>query len=221
MAATYTDQEIRQNVLDEIRNDVRLDSTNVNIDVSNGIVTLSGTVPTYFEKVTAGSDAERIKGVRGVTNDLGVSVGMPFTDQSIQTAVQRNLMRDVRIVNPRIIGVSVTNGVVTLTGTVPTYSQKTDAADDTWTTPGVVDVVNDIIVAPPSSRSDAEIADSVRSALTSDPSIETSNVQINVADGTVYLRGTMPTFYQIQGAGNDAWSVPDVTNVVNELSVSF
>jgi len=221
MAATYSDTEVRQNVVDEIRHDVRIDSTNVTVDVHNGVVHLFGTVPTYFQKITAGQDAQRIKGVRDVINDLVVTLVAPWTDQEIANTVRANLARDVRIVNPGEINVSVVNGVVTLTGTVGTYTEKTDAADDAWTAPGVVDVVNNITVVPPYTRGDADIAADVRQALASDPALDAANINVSVVNGTVYLRGTVPTYYQVQQAANDAWGVAGVLNVVNELGVSF
>ncbi|HLG52248.1 MAG TPA: BON domain-containing protein [Chloroflexota bacterium] len=221
MTAVESDARIRQDVLDELRHDVRIDASNITVDVHSGVVRLSGTVPTYFQKVTAGHAAERIKGVRGVANELNVTLVAPWTDQEIAATVRANLARDVRISNPGQITVGVENGVVTLTGTVPTYTQKSDAADDAWRAPGVVDVVNALAVAPPISRADAEIAADVRDTLARDPTIDAANIAVTVANGTVYLRGTVPTYYQAQQAANDAWGVPGVVDVVNELGVSF
>lgn len=221
MATAVSDAQIRQDVLDEIRHDVRIDSSNATVDVSNGVVHLLGTVPTYFQKITAGDDARRIKGVRNITNDLVVTLVAPWTDEEIANTVRANLARDVRIANPGQIQVTVVNGVATLSGTVSTYAEKSDAADDVWTAPGIVDVVNDLTVVPPFTRTDADIAADVRNALTTDPTVDTRNTQVRVVNGTVYLRGTVPTYYQAQQAGNDAWGVPGVLNVVNELGVSF
>ncbi len=221
MATTYTDAQIRRDVLDEIQHDVRIDSTNVAITVQNGVVHLNGTVPTYFQKITAGEDAQRIKGVRDVKNDLVVTLVAPWTDQEIANTVRGNLARDVRIANPSAIGVSAVNGVVTLTGSVGTYAEKADATDDAWTAPGVIDVVNNLSVVPRFVRDDAEVANDVRAALRTDPAIDATNVQVSVVNGTVSLRGTVPTSYQVRRAANNAWGVPGVLNVVNELGVSF
>ncbi|HVC32605.1 MAG TPA: BON domain-containing protein [Chloroflexota bacterium] len=221
MAVTYSDTQIRQDILDELRHDVRIDSTNITVDVKDGVVHLYGTAPTYFQKITAGNDAQRIKGVRSVTNDLVVTLVAPWTDAEIANTVRANLARDVRLPNPGEISVSVVNGVVTLAGTVGTYAQKSDASDDAWTAPGVVDVVNNLTVVPPITRTDAEIASDVRNALASDPAIDAASVNVSVVNGTVYLRSTVPTYYQVQQAGNDAWGVAGVLNVVNELGVSF
>jgi len=220
MAVTYMDQEIRQNVWDEISHDVRIDSTNLTVTVTDGVVYLDGTVPTYSQKITAAQDARRIKGVIDVVNNLAVSLARVWTDSEIRDTIRRNLDRDVRITNPSNLGVTVADGVVTLTGTVPSYEQKTAAADDAWTAPGVIDVVNDVAVVPPNRRGDAQIEADVRRALDTDPDINAARINVSVINGVVYLRGTVPTYYQIDEASNDAWGVPGVVDVANELTVS-
>lgn len=220
MAVTFTDQQIRQNVWDEISHDVRIDSTNLNVTVTDGIVYLDGTVPTYSQKITSAQDARRIKGVIDVVNNLTVSLARVWTDSEIRDTIRRNLDRDVRIANPSNLGVAVADGVVTLTGTVPSYEQKTAAADDAWTAPGVIDVVNDVVVAPPTRRGDAQIEADVRRALDNDPDINAAQITVSTVNGVVYLRGTVPTYYQIDEASNDAWGVPGVVDVVNELTAS-
>jgi osmotically-inducible protein OsmY len=221
MTVASSDTQVRQDILDEVRHDVRIDATNLLVDVTDGVVHLRGTVPTYFQKITAGADAQRIKGVRDVHNDLVVTLIAPWTDAEIADTVRANLARDVRITNPADIHVAVANGVVTLTGPVGTYSQRSDAEDDSWTAPGVVNVVNNITVVPPVVRNDDAIANDVRSALTTDPAVDARNITVLALKGTVYLRGSVPTYYQIRQAADDAWGIAGVLNVVNELGVAF
>ena len=220
MAVTFTDEGIRQNVWDEISHDVRIDSSDITLTVTNGVVYLSGTVPTYSQKITAAEDARRIKGVVDVVNNLTVRLPRVWTDAEIRDTIRRNLDRDVRISNPADISVVVSGGVVTLSGTVPSYSQKSAASDDAWAAPGVVDVINDIAVVPPTARTDAEIEADVRRVLDRDPDINAARITVSVVNGVVYLRGSVPTYYQIDQASDDAWSVPGVVDVVNELTVS-
>jgi osmotically-inducible protein OsmY len=220
MAVTYTDAETRQNVWDEISHDVRIDSSHISVNVVDGIVYLNGTVPTYSQKITAAQDARRIKGVVDVVNNLTVTLPRVWNDQEIRDTILGNLARDVRIANPTGIYVAVTNGVVTLSGTVPTYDQKTAAADDAWAAPGVIDVINDIVVLPPRKRTDLEIEADVRHALDTDPDINAARIKVSVTNCVVYLRGSVPTYYQIDDAAEDAWSVPGVVNVINELIAS-
>jgi len=96
-----------------------------------------------------------------------------------------------------------------------------DAADDAWTAPGVIDAVNGVAVVPPFPRADQQIAAAVRNVLDTDPGINAANVNTNVTNGTVSLNGTVPTFYQVQRASDDAGSVAGVINVINNLTVSL
>ncbi|HLH72277.1 MAG TPA: BON domain-containing protein [Chloroflexota bacterium] len=220
MAVTYTDSEIRQNVWDEISHDVRIDPSDIRVTVTDGIVYLNGTVPTYSQRITAAEDARRVKGVIDVVNNLAVRLTRVWTDEEIRDTIRGNLDRDVRITDPFKIHIAVSGGIVTLSGTVPNHGQKTAAEDDAWAAPGVIDVINNIVVTPPTKRSDAEIEADVRRALDTDPNINAARITVSVVDGVVYLRGSVPTYYQIDEASDDAWRVPGVVDVVNELTVS-
>lgn len=221
MAVTITDAQIKRDILDALRHDVRIDATNVTVDVQNGQVRLGGMVSTYVQKMTAGANAQRIKGVRGLRNDIAVTLSTAFSDAEIGETVRTNLERDVRLANHQPVRVSVADGVVTLSGEVPGYDQKSAALDDAWAAPGVVDVVDEIRVRSPVVRNDDQLATAVRDALASDPGVDPANVEVSAEGGTVRLRGTVPTYYQIQQAERDAWSISGAHNVVNELGVSF
>lgn len=220
MAITEPDQKVRQNVLGSLCHDLRIDTSNLAVEVIGGVVHLYGTVPSYAQKVTAGEITRRIKGVVGIQNNLVVSFARPSSgDLAIKKAVRERLSCDARLARPDQIDILVTRGVVTLTGTAPAYDQKAAATEDTWPVEGVVNVINDIAVAPLVRRPDAEIDADVRVALAHDPSINPSNIQVSVANGTVTLRGTVPSFYQVDEATNAARRVAGVANIVNQLTV--
>ncbi len=221
MSAVPTDAEIRTEVLDDIRHDSRLDGAAIAIDVADGTVRLSGSVPTYFQKTTAEHDALRIKGVRAVVNELTISLSTPSPDLEIARRVRANLARDRRIANPALIDVSADKGVVTLNGTVRSCAERLVAFDDTRVVSGVVEVVNNLALTPSQVRSDEEIATDVRAALTADPSVDASKIDVDVTGGTVLLRGTVSTSYEAQRAVHDAWCAGGVRNVVDELVIAL
>ncbi len=152
-------------------------------------------------------------------NEMGVNLTKSIDDRTIIQIVRENLARDVRISHPNHIEVEATNGVVTLSGTVETYYQKVDAADDAWTSPGVVDVENGLVVLPSFIPTDNQIAADVQSLLNLDDAIDATNINVTVVDRTVYLRGTVTDYFQRQRAADDARSVSGVTEVVNELTI--
>ncbi|HEX5418029.1 MAG TPA: BON domain-containing protein [Chloroflexota bacterium] len=219
MAIRLTDPEIRQNILDALSHDARLDPRDITVSVTDGTVYLAGTVPTYAQKVITVEDARRIKGVLEVVDDLKVRLPRTWTDQEIGAIIRRKLDRDSRLTDPSKIDIAVNRGVVTLSGIVPNYSQRVVAEEDVWAAPGVVGVINNICLAPPTTRTDDEIAAAVREALDKDPAINAARITVTVEDGVVYLRGSVPISYQSPRASGDAWSVPGVRDVVNELIV--
>lgn len=220
MATIYADEAIRQNVWDEILHDVRIDPSYITVSVSDGEVELDGSVLTYSQKRTASEDARRVKGVVDVINNLNVSPTATLTDDEILDKVSHSIDRDSRITDPFQIDVTVNQGVVILSGTVPSYGQRRAAEEDAWAAPGMIDVVDKIVLEPPRQRPDAEVQDDVDDALDSDPDINAARIAVEVVDGIVYLRGTVPTYYQIGEESDVTWSIRGVRDVVNELTVT-
>src|SRR5579884_2224685 len=121
----------------------------------NGIVTLSGTVDLYEYKAEADRRAHKVKGVKGVRDDIEVA-GPTVSDQDLQKKLQEKLAYDrVGYGNMfNAITVSVNNGVVTLGGHARTYVDQDSALALVSTQPGVKDVENDIQVDPTSIMDD-------------------------------------------------------------------
>lgn len=141
------------------------------------------------------------------------------SDRQILQCVLDRLCRDARLDATRI-AVLVGQGVVHLRGTVPTAEQKSLAEQQARQTPGVVDVIDEIVVAPSSPRPDRAIAVDVRNVLDSDPTIYAGDIVVGVTNGVVYLEGTVPTEYQIQQACEDAREVEGAVGVICHLTVS-
>ena len=216
--ALRSDQDTRQDVVDALTCDIRVDASNLDVEVVNGVVYLRGTVPSYFEKRTATEIVNRIKGVVDVVNELRVVPVTPRTDQEITDDVRAALVRDVWV-DERKITVNTINGVVYLAGTVDSYTEKSYAEGDAWSVPGVIDVINNIVIAPSPTRTDDEIAQEVRNDLARNIRIDPSRMSVNVVNGTVTLRGTVSTVEQKWLAEEVAWWTAGVRDVLNELQV--
>jgi osmotically-inducible protein OsmY len=220
MARIDADRQIREQVLDELRHDERINAATIDIDVRGGVVYLRGTVPTEGHKIAAEEDVRRITRIVGVQNDLVVSRASPISDPEIEALVRAHLDEDPRLRNPKTVGVVVSDGVVTLSGTVTSETERLAAAQDAWKAPGVVDVVNEIVVVPPVARPDAAIAADVREVLNRDRALYAGAITVVVINGLVYLEGTVPTYDQIERAADDARDVVGVVNVVNRLTTT-
>jgi osmotically-inducible protein OsmY len=145
--AVRSDDEIQRDVVDALMFDVRVDGSNLNVEVRNGVVYLRGAVPSLFEKSTAQQIVERIKGVGQVINDLDVTPVSERGDAVLKEEVESALRRGAFIDEEGIM-VDVRNGVVVLRGTVSSYTERASAEDTARLATGAKNVVNQLIVTP-------------------------------------------------------------------------
>ncbi len=106
------------------------------------------------------------------------------TDEEIQQAVLAELKWDARI-QPNEIGVSVKDGVVTLTGWVDSFLKKWDAEEAAHHVAGVKAVANDIEIRLATERTDSDIAAAAVHALEWDAFVPSGKVQVTVSKGWI------------------------------------
>ncbi len=117
----------------------------IDVKVQDGVVTLDGDVPGLVQKRLAGVLAWWVPGSRDVINGLGVTPPEEDNDDSVTDAVRVALEKDP-FVNAEQVRVTARGGVVTLTGLVPTESEREMAEFDAWYVFGVDKVDNRIVV---------------------------------------------------------------------------
>lgn len=219
------DEQIQLSVRQKLHSAKQLQG--VNSSVEDGIVTLTGTVDLYQEKLDAAKKAKKVAEVTGVRNDIAVA-GKTVPDQQLQQKLTKAIAYD-RVGyfdnSFNYVAVSVKDGVVTLSGDAvwgaPMDSALAIAAD----TPGVKDVVNEVKVLPVSNFDDsirvrtarAIYGDSVLSRYASDPA---HPIRIVVDNGHVTLYGTVERTMDKTIAGMRANSVPGAFSVDNKLVVN-
>lgn len=225
MAATGRyDEQIQQAVSQKIHDAKQL--TAVNSSVDDGIVTLSGTVGLYQDKLNAASKVKKVKDVNGVRNDIAVA-GPTVPDAQLEKKLTKQLAYD-RVGYPdnafNYVALSVQDGVVTLSGDAMWDPPKDSALATVARTPGVKDVVDDVKVLPVSRFDDsirmrtarAIYRDSVLGKYASDP---VNPIRIVVDNGHVTLYGTVESAMDKTIAGMRANSVPGAFSVDNQLVV--
>lgn len=213
-----SDDALRAEIAEALQNDVRVDASGINVDVTSGTVYLTGVVPSLFEKRTAAEIAARIKGVLDVDNELQVAPQEARSDEQMAKDVRGVLARDAWVDESRV-KVVVSQGVVYLSGTVQDGMERKAAADDAWTVAGVLDVVNELAVAPHALRTDEEIAAELRRDLDRNVRIKPRQIRVEVRDGVVYLEGTVNTIIQRWISEDLARWIPGVVDVVNHLAI--
>ena len=141
-------------------------------------------------------------------------------DSQIQADVQNQLKWEA-ILNASEIGVSVKNGVVTLSGIVDTYPKKIAAEKVAKSVYGVKAVALDIQVgiSPAMSKSDTEIAEACVNALKWDSSVPDEKLKVKVENGSVVLEGMVDWSYQRLAAKNAIVNLAGVKGVSNLIAV--
>jgi osmotically-inducible protein OsmY len=142
-------------------------------------------------------------------------------DNQIKTQVARELKWDSRIGWAQI-GVAVNDGVVTLTGSVTSYAKKLAAQQAAHRILGVLDVVNEIVVAPSGLliRTDEDIARAIRHVLEWDALVPDERIKSTVSDGWVTLEGDVDRWREREHAERTVLRLEGVIGLTNEIKVA-
>ncbi|MEY9626410.1 BON domain-containing protein [Sinorhizobium fredii] len=213
------DTTLRQNILDELEFEPSIDAASIGVTVNDGIVTLTGHVSTYLEKQTAENTVSRVKGVKGLAEEIEVRpVGAHVTaDDEIARRAVQSIDWNVGIPKDSV-QVKVQQGWVTLTGKLGWQFQKNAVADAIRGLAGVRGVLNNIEVTPRPRAGD--IKKRVEDALKRDAELEAQNIRVDVIDGKVTLEGKVKAWSERQTVERAAWSTPGVKTVEDRISVS-
>jgi len=184
-----TDAEIQQCVLRELKWDTRVKETDVGVTVANGIVTLTGNVPSWGKREAAQEAAHRVAGVMDVANDVVVRFpgGEERSDTDLAFAVRNALEWDVLVPDVRIRS-TVSKGHVTLEGDVDYAHERDDAARAVKNLRGVRSVSNLIAVKPP-IVSEPALRASIEAALARRAEREAQQLSLHIDKGVVTISG--------------------------------
>ncbi len=148
-----TDKDLRRDVLDELDFDPSLDAGDIGVAVSEGVVTLTGHVGSYAEKVEAERAVRRVRGVRAIAQEIEVRYADEKKIADDQIAARALAIIDWSVHLPKqAIQVKVAGGWVTLTGTVDWQYQMAGAEAAVRKLSGVHGVTNLVEVSRGSRR---------------------------------------------------------------------
>lgn len=224
-----SDREIADEVRSRLLRDVWVDEAGLNVSVENGTVTLTGTVGSAAEKRRAQTDSW-VRGVRAVDADR-LAVRAWADDATRRNAPPRDLtdaeilaaVRDAMLFDPRVNSfkpsVSVTRGIVTLSGVVDNLRAKIAAAEDANNTVGVRGVRNYLKVRPSPSVPDEKVVANIETALRFNTITESYEIDVKADDGVVTLEGTVDSAFERAAAIDVAMRTNGVVAVRNELEL--
>jgi osmotically-inducible protein OsmY len=213
-----SDAQLQADVIEELKWWPNVNAANIGVAVKNGIVTLTGHVEHYAEKVAAEEAAKAVYGVRGIANDIDVRVpgSGKRTDTEIAEAALNALKWDFEVPEDRI-KVVVKDGWVTLEGTVDWEYQKKAAERAVRYLMGVVGVTNLIKVKP--AVKSVDIKAKIEDAFRRQANLDARRINVTTNDGEVILTGSVSSWAERDAAIAAAWSAPGVTSVKADIAV--
>lgn len=214
-ALSDLDVRVREHVVHQLDWDPEVDASGIGVSAKDGVVTLTGYIDTYSGKLAAERAAKRVRGVRGVANDLEVRLRIGRTDADIARDAVRAL--ELRGTVPVTVQAVVHDGHVTLTGKAGWLYQARDAEKAVRHIKGVRGVFNHIDVAGGAVARD--VRHRIVQALHRNADLDARQVAISVSGDVATLTGTVMTWQQRETAERAAASAAGITRVDNQIRV--
>jgi osmotically-inducible protein OsmY len=211
--------QLRQHIIEELDFDPSIDTSGIAVAVEDGVVTLSGHVGSYAEKVHAERTAWRVKGVKAIAQEI--EVRLPFEKKVNDDEIARRAL-DILQWNawvPRdAVKVRVSHGWLTLSGTVKWDYQRREAEKVVRKLSGVMGVTNDIAITPAVNATD--VRQRITDALKRHADIEASRIRIDVRDGgRVRIEGDVDDWDERQAVERAVWAAPGVQFVEDHTRI--
>ena len=211
------DKTLRQNILDELEFEPSIDAAHIGLAVDNGVVTLTGHVSSYEEKLAAERAVRRVRGVKAIAQEIQVRYHYQLKTDDDEIARRAADVLAWNLVPADSIQVTVEKGWVVLSGKVDWQYQKIAAESAVSKLAGVSGVTNLIELNPQTQPKDVQYK--IAAALHRNAQIVAKNIKVSVEDGKVRLDGKVRSWRERDIAETAAWSAPGITRVEDNLSV--
>ncbi len=215
-----TDAQLQQDVLEELKWEPAVNAAQIGVTAKQGVIGLTGHVPSYGEKYAAEKTAARVYGVRAVANELDVKLpgGLTRTDEEVATECVTALYANYTVPNEKV-KVVVRDGWVTLAGELEWKYQKDAAEASVRHMTGVRGITNVITIKPPHASS-GDVKAKIEAALKRNAEVDARRISVETHDGKVILHGSVRSWTERQEAQHAAWAAPGVTAVESDITIS-
>ena len=212
------DYELKQAVLAELEWVPEVDASKIGLSAEDGVITQTGRVHTYSEKWNAERIVKRVRGVKGLANDIevAVTIGDQRDDTDIAQSAVNALEWNSSVPKNRIT-VTVSKGRITLEGEVDWNYQKRAAEDAVRSLRGIHGVTNQIAIRPRVAV--ADVKSKIEAALRRNAELDAKNIVVETSDSSVTLRGNVRSWVERDDAVNAAWAAPGVTRVLDQIAI--
>jgi hyperosmotically inducible protein len=195
---------LRDDILDELAYEPIVDAAHIGVAVDQNVVTLTGHVSSYAQKLAAISAVRRVKGVHGIADEIDVcySTDEKTSDDKIAKRAIKMLVWD-SIVPSDKVQVTVHDGLVTSTGKVNWQYQKSSAERDIRKLSGVRAVINNIEMEPHAKAEN--VRSKIEAALKRHAEVEARDIRVIVRDDSeVVLEGMVHSWDEKAAVENAA-----------------
>lgn len=213
-----SDSQLQRDVLDELEWEPSIDQADIGVAVTDGVVTLSGFVKSYPQKMAAEKATRRVAGVKAIAEEIKVRFASdPKTaDHEIAKRILDMFSWNVSIPDDKI-AVKVEHGWVTLSGTVDWYYQSDEARKVAGKVNGVVGVSN--LIELRKLPTSGDVKDRIVAAFKRNADLDAASVTVFTDGGKVTLGGKVRAWNERQIAERAAWAAPGVSRVEDNIVV--
>ena len=214
--------------MDELKWEPAVHAEQIGVEVKDGIVTLAGHVDSYLAKWNAERAAQRVAGVKALAVEIDVRLNgsTKRSDADVVRSIENMLLwttylpKDSVKVKVKVkVMVMVEDGWVTLSGQVQWGFQRNTAAAAVRYLLGVKGVSDQITIKPGVSAS--AVKSDIEAALKRRATNEANGIKVAVNGSEVTLTGKVPTWAERDAAGSAAWGTAGVSNVVDNITISY
>jgi len=212
-----SDAGLKSLVEEELEFEPRVNAAHIGVAVRDGVVTLTGHVASYAEKVAAEKAAQRVRGVKAIAEEIEVRYPYDGKRSDDNIAARAINVLDWNTLVRSAVKVKVERGWVTLTGTVDWHFIAKEVARAAGQISGVTGVSNLIKVGDIPTPADVKAR--IMAAFKRQAGLDASGVSVTTEGSTVTLRGRVKAWGERRMAELAAWSAPGVTDVEDYLAV--